>query len=252
MDSNACQSQSQVTVAVYGLPNIVAGSDTGFCQSSSIVICAAGGTNYAWSPSFGVSDTTVACPTFGPTSTTTYTVMGTDANGCSNIDSVTLSLFPLPSIPVITANFSVLSSTPATTYQWYYNSNPIGGATNQSHTATQNGTYYVVITDTNGCSAFSATYTINDVGVGEIIVFGEMSMYPSPNNGTFVLMTDLNHQSALLEMISVTGQLVYNEQLEADGYIRKEMNPGVDDGSYIVRITLNDGTVKLGRVVIAQ
>lgn len=251
-DTNTCQSQSQVTVAVYGLPNIIAGNDTGFCQSSSITICATGGTNYAWSPSFGVSDTTLACPTFGPTSTQTYVVTGTDVNGCANVDSVILSLFPLPSVPVISQNVQVLTSTSAATYQWYFNSNPIPGATSQSYTPTANGTYYVIITDTNGCSAFSSTYSMADVGMNEIVLDGGLSMYPNPNSGTFYIVTDLNDQAASLEMISITGQVVYNEQLEADGFIRKEMNAGVEDGSYIVRITLNDGTVKLGRVVISH
>jgi hypothetical protein len=237
---------------VFSLPVVVAGNDTGFCQSSSIVMCANGAINYAWSPSFGVSDTTIACPTFGPTSSTTYTVTGTDANGCSAADSVTLSLFPLPSVPVISQNVQTLTSTPATTYQWYFNNNPLPGETNQSYVPTQNGTYYVVITDTNGCQAFSSTYSMADVGVQELLARDDMSLYPNPNSGTFFITTDLNHQAAMLEMISVSGQLVYSEQLEADGFIRKELNAGVEDGSYIVRVTLNDGTVKMGRVVIAR
>jgi hypothetical protein len=251
-DSNSCSAQSQVTVAVYGLPLITAGNDTGFCQSTSIMICATGGTSYSWAPNFGVSDTTIACPTFGPTSTTTYTVIGTDANGCSSSDSVTLSLFPLPSVPVISQNIAVLTSTSAATYQWYFNSSLIPGATGQSYTPTQNGQYYVVITDTNGCSAFSSTITMADVGMNEFNINGGLSLYPNPTIGTFFVATDLNHQSASLEMISVTGQIVYSEQLEADGFIRKEMNTHLDNGSYLVRITLADGTVKLGRVSISE
>lgn len=251
-DTNTCQSQSQVTVTVFALPTIVAGNDTGFCQSSSIMVCATGGINYAWAPSFGVSDTTIACPTFGPTSSTTYTVTGTDVNGCSSTDTVTLFLFPLPSVPVISQNVQVLTSTPATAYQWYYNNSPIPGATGQSHTPTQNGTYYVVITDTNGCSAFSSTYTMADVGISETVLQGGISLYPSPNNGTFFIATDLHQQSALLEMIAMTGQVVYSEQLEADGAIRKELNAGVEDGSYLVRVTLSDGTMKFGRVVVSH
>jgi hypothetical protein len=116
-DTNTCSSQSQVTVQVFGLPNIYADNDTGFCQSSTVQLCAYGGVQYAWSPSFGVSDTTVACPTFGPTSNTTYTVTGTDANGCSGTDSVLVYLYPLPSVPLISQNIAVLTSTPAATYQ---------------------------------------------------------------------------------------------------------------------------------------
>src|SRR6202008_3771632 len=111
-------------------------------------------------PAFGLSDTTIACPTAGPTSSTTYIVFGTDANGCVNSDTVSMSLFPLPSIPVISRNVAVLTSTSASTYQWYFNSAIIPGATNQTYTPTANGNYYVVITDTNGCTAFSAVYNM--------------------------------------------------------------------------------------------
>lgn len=251
-DTNTCQSQSQVTVSVYGLPNIYAGPDTGFCQSTSIQMCATGGVQYAWSPSFGVSDTTIACPTFGPTSSVTYTVTGTDANGCSSSDSVMLYLFPPPSIPVISQNLSVLTSTPAATYQWYYNSSPIAGATNQSHTATQNGTYYVVITDTNGCSAFSSTFTINDVGISEMNSQNQLNIYPNPNDGWFLLFVDLDGQSAVLDVADVTGRVVYTEALTASDSYFKQMSLEMADGSYLIRITRDDGTVQSGRVVIAR
>ncbi|HTF06281.1 MAG TPA: T9SS type A sorting domain-containing protein, partial [Bacteroidia bacterium] len=251
-DTNTCSSQSQVTVTVFANPIITAGADTGFCQSTSIVMCATGGTAYAWAPSFGVSDTTIACPTFGPTSSTTYTVTGTDANGCTDSDTVSLSLFSPPSVPVISQNVAVLTSTSAASYQWFLNGNPIPGETNQSYTPTQNGSYYVQISDSNGCVAFSGTFVLNDVGVFESFGESQMTLYPNPNSGTFFIATDLKHQAASLEIISLAGQLVYSEQLEADGVIRKELNAGLEDGSYLVRITLEDGTVKLARVVISM
>lgn len=251
-DTNTCSSQSQVSISVFALPNIVAGADTGFCQSSSIVMCAAGGVQYAWSPSFGVSDTTIACPTFGPTSSTTYTVTGVDTNGCASTDSVTLFLFPQPSVPVISQNVQTLTSTSATTYQWYYNGNPIAGATSQSYVPTQNGTYYVMITDTNGCGSFSGNFVMNDVSINEIQSDGEMTIYPNPNNGTFMIVADLRGQSAMLEVLSLTGQLVYAESLPGNASSRKEMNTTLDNGSYFVRITRNDGSVLTGRVVISH
>lgn len=252
VDTNTCSSQSQVTVSVYGLPTIFAGSDTGFCQSTSIQLCALGGVQYAWSPSFGVSDTTLACPTFGPTSSTTYTVTALDANGCAGSDSVTVFLFPAPSVPVITMNIPNLTSTAASTYQWYFNTNPIGGATNQTYTPTQNGTYYVEVTDTNGCVSFSGTFTLNDVGIGETFSSNGLTLYPNPNHGSFIIETDLVGQAATFEILSVNGQLVYAETFAANGLLRKEINTQLENGSYFVRVTLADGTLKIGRVIIAD
>jgi N-acetylneuraminic acid mutarotase len=45
---------------------------------------------YYWSPSTGLSSATVANPTAIPSSTTTYEVTVTDANGCTAIDEVTV------------------------------------------------------------------------------------------------------------------------------------------------------------------
>lgn len=64
-----------------------------------------------------------------------------------------------PAIPVITNNANVLSSTAATTYQWYMNGQKINGATSINYTATKNGIYVVRITDNNGCVyRYSAGY----------------------------------------------------------------------------------------------
>ena len=46
------------------------------------------------------------------------------------------------------------------TYQWRLNGNNIGGATNYNYTATQAGSYRVLVTKTGGCSALSQTVTV--------------------------------------------------------------------------------------------
>lgn len=56
-----------------------------------------------------------------------------------------------PSIPTISVSNGTLSSTSATTYQWYLNGDAISGATSQTYTPTASGKYVVRITDANGC-----------------------------------------------------------------------------------------------------
>jgi uncharacterized delta-60 repeat protein len=250
-DTNTCNSQSQVTVTVYGNPIINAGADTGFCQSTSIQMCATGGVTYAWAPNFGVSDTTIACPAFGPTSSVTYTVTGTDANGCSSNDTVTLSLYPPPSVPVISQSLSVLTSTSAFSYQWFYNSSPINGATSQSYTATQNGTYYVQIADSNGCTAFSSTYSINDVGVEEQVTSGSLKLYPNPNSGNFIVESTTELSGSTLKIVSVTGQTVFEETISHSGFTHS-VAAVLNSGSYIVSVTSVAGEVRNIRIIITN
>jgi Secretion system C-terminal sorting domain/Beta-propeller repeat len=250
-DTNTCSSQSQITVTVFSNPTITAGADTGFCQSTSIQMCASGGANYAWAPNFGVSDSTIACPTFGPTSSTTYTVTGTDANGCSGADTITLSLYPPPSVPVISQSMSVLTSTPAFSYQWFYNSSPINGATSQSYTATQNGTYYVQIADSNGCTAFSATFSINDVGIASFELQSGIQLYPNPNEGEFTIHSAEELKGSILEIYNIAGAAVYSEKINQSGNYYT-VNVGFDSGTYLVRITNANGEIRMCRMMITH
>jgi uncharacterized delta-60 repeat protein len=245
----ACSSQSTIVVTVMPLPVISAGSDTGLCVSSTVQICATGGATYAWGPAFGLSDTTIACPVAGPTSNTTYTVTGTDANGCVSSDTISIFLYPAPSVPVITQNLSVLTSTAASTYQWYFNSNPIGGATMQNYTPTQNGNYFVVVTDSNGCSAFSSTYIMNDVGIAETME-GGMKIFPNPNNGSFTLVTSQQGMSATLTVFDVAGKRILDRPLAATGNSEQALKLDVDAGIYFVQVILADGTLFRERIVV--
>lgn len=78
-----------------------AGADTSFCAGASVGLSASGsyGTapfTYSWSPTTGLSSSTVANPTASPASTTTYTVTVTDARGCSASDEVVVTVNELP------------------------------------------------------------------------------------------------------------------------------------------------------------
>lgn len=53
------------------------------CQGASAVLTASGGTTYSWTPTTNLDNTSGATVTANPSTTTPYTVTGTDANGCS-------------------------------------------------------------------------------------------------------------------------------------------------------------------------
>ncbi|HTL81754.1 MAG TPA: T9SS type A sorting domain-containing protein [Bacteroidia bacterium] len=249
-NGTGCSSLSSQTVTVNNLPTISTGNDFFMCQSTQTQMCATGGVSYAWSPNFGISDTTVACPMFGPTSSTTYIVYGTDANGCVNSDTITIGLYPPPSIPVITRNIAVLSCTSASTYQWYLNGNPINGATSQNYTPTQNGNYYVVITDANGCSATSAVYNMNDVSVQQIEANDGLTLYPNPNHGVFTVSFDQRGLNASLIITDIAGQTIMKKDLAASSAFNHELSLDVPAGVYFLNVNFEDGTKLIRRIVI--
>jgi len=93
----------QLNVQIVPLPTIDAGANVAICAGSPTTLTATGAATYAWSPATALSAVTGASVTATPASTITYTVTGTDANGCVNTDDVTVTVNPVPTISVTTA-----------------------------------------------------------------------------------------------------------------------------------------------------
>jgi len=82
-----------VRVTVRELPNVQASKSNDItCQQRQSRLRAQGANTYTWSPATALNQTNIPNPTANPTNQTTYTVTGTDANGCSNTDSVTINV----------------------------------------------------------------------------------------------------------------------------------------------------------------
>ncbi len=116
-----------------------------------------------------------------------------------------------PDQPKITINGSELSSTPATTYQWYLNGVLINGATSQTYTPAKNGKYVVRITDSKGCvymySAGVAYKGITGISVNELEE--KMNFYPNPTTGILTIdNSQLYGADYEIRIIDPVGKLV--------------------------------------------
>lgn len=90
----------QIVLPVF-VSNSSISNDTSICIGNSAQINATGGGTYLWTPTTGLSDPTIANPIATPDSTTLYTVEITSVNGCIKHDSVLVSVYYTPPIPVI-------------------------------------------------------------------------------------------------------------------------------------------------------
>ena len=68
---------------------------------------ASGAVDYEWSPLQGLSDPGIADPECTVDENTTYTVTGTDANGCVNTDDVFISVNYLPDVDAIASPYTI-------------------------------------------------------------------------------------------------------------------------------------------------
>jgi hypothetical protein len=119
-DANNCSNTDEVQITVNSLPVINAGEDQTVCTGVSVSLNASGGINYQWNNGVtnGIS--------FIPTATQNYIATGSDINGCSNSDTVlvtvidctgmeeqddvTVSVYPNPIQDVLHFNFNQVIS----------------------------------------------------------------------------------------------------------------------------------------------
>lgn len=100
-DNRGCTDTLSATVPLFSLPDIDAGTSDTVCKGSGITLTASGAQTYVWSPAYNLSCDRCAATIASPGTDTTYTVVGTDANGCIGKDSVSVTV--IQHIPVSAA-----------------------------------------------------------------------------------------------------------------------------------------------------
>lgn len=177
-DANGCTDSIFNTVTVLPQPTVTATADApGVCPTFSTDVHATGALNYVWSPAATMATPNSANSTVTPNVTTTYQVIGTDVNGCSDTDDVTVMIYDLPSVnfsaPVsngcspVTVNLQDLSAIATGTIDqliWNIETMGTSNASSPSYTFATPGSYDVslVAVSNNGCTdTMSITDFIN-------------------------------------------------------------------------------------------
>ena len=169
VSSGNCSSTASVTITVNPLPTATAGSGVAICNGSSTTLNASGGTGFSWSPASGLSSTTVSNPSATPSATTIYVVTVTDANGCSDTASVTVTINQPPNatagsnVTICNGSNTALAAGGGTTYSWAPSSSlSSSSGANVTANPTNTTTYTVFVTDANGCTdTAQVTVTVN-------------------------------------------------------------------------------------------
>ncbi|HYV93063.1 MAG TPA: YCF48-related protein [Chitinophagales bacterium] len=112
------------------------------------------------------------------------------------------------SVPAITFDGILLTSSLATTYQWRISGSLIGGATNQSYTPVVNGIYTVDVTNEWGCEATSLPYNLIAVGVDELNENAKLEIFPNPVLMTATIIVYGNSSQHDLTISNVQGKIL--------------------------------------------
>ena len=94
--AESCRDTAQIIVTVNALTTVEAGLDVSICAGASIELNASGATVYLWTPADSITDINIANPFVYPSNTTEYIVTGADGLGCTDADSIIVTVNPLP------------------------------------------------------------------------------------------------------------------------------------------------------------
>ncbi len=166
--------------------------------------------------------------------------------GCDSILNITLAITIVDTLLMQNGNTFTAHAAGAI-YQWIDcgNGSLINGATAQNYTATQNGSYALIINQ-NNCTDTSACVSVNLVGI-QTAAFSEtgIQLYPNPNRGHFIIA--LNN-STQISIDNTFGKTIFNELVPAG---KKEFDLSIyPKGIYLLKATNNNTIQQMLKIVI--
>ncbi|MFT6962152.1 MAG: gliding motility-associated-like protein [Flammeovirgaceae bacterium] len=165
-DSLTCQQSTFAVDTITVFPaDFSAMGDASLCVSESAQLSASGGDSYTWSPSLGLTDSTISNPIATPDTTTNYTILVQTDKGCEETFDIRVQVNPVnakfdttfteacarfPNLRVITESQSI-----SQTYTWTLNGNPYNPPNNNDFEVDlpAEGNYILILEmENNGCT----------------------------------------------------------------------------------------------------
>lgn len=251
-DPAACASSVAFAITAPAPVDIVASNDTAICSGSAVLLQAnaSGGTpgySVVWSPSG---------PAVAPTTTSTYTVTATDANGClSPVDSVVVTVHP----PVLVAfansaaegceTWCVMftDDTPGSTASaWSFGDGSTGSGGAVQHCYTDDGLYSATLTstDANGCTGTITQQDLVNVLASPVAGFQPLPPVAIISNPSFLFLDGSSGASTWAWDLG-----------DPDASSSTEASPGFtysDVGCYTVEqiVTSNEGCMDTASAIV--
>jgi len=179
IDSNNCRGRGFLTVFVLDPPTPIFNPVTDICIGDTAQLSVSGGINYSWSPSLGLSSSSISNPKAFPTTNTDYTVRVSIGN-CADTIQLRVNVNPLPianagNDTTVCRNTNILlNASGGNNYSWSP-ANTLNNANIANPTANITATTSYIVTVTNGIGCFDIdTVLINSVDPLSIIASNDV------------------------------------------------------------------------------
>lgn len=263
-DTLGCNASDSVTVNFYNLPLVETINDITICRSDTVFLFVTGAENYIWIPGIYLSTDTGSLSFSIPLNSVAYIVTGTDNNGCSSTDTVTITV---SDAPVSEFNYAIdvtcdgvvlrtdnLSSN-ADDYLWSFGDGTSSTENNPQHIYNGSGLYEVVLTaSVPGCSDTTGRY----IEIPEAISIDSVANVFTPNgdgvNDCFELSIQPEYVNCYeMKIMNRWGQTVFNKDRNAACWNGRNNNTGKEEpeGTYFYLLDFGKqtfrGAVQLSR-----
>jgi hypothetical protein len=169
--------------------------------------------------------------------TATFTLY--NSTGCDSVVSLNLTIFHVSDSATLNG-VTISANNLNASYQWLDCNNsfaPIAGETDQSYTATQNGSYSVELTE-NGCTDTSACIAITTYGVIENTFGDKFIIYPNPTDGNFSIDLGNVYQNTTISIFDIDGKLIKTMSFQQTQIAN--MSVAAPAGVYLVKVSSGD------------
>jgi hypothetical protein len=190
-DVNDCVNTASISIIVNATPTVqINASQLAICPNETATLTLSGASTYTWTDNSNNTTYTVS-----PTANTTYSVMGSDANGCIGNSVITITAHASPTLSISPSSSVICSGTSALlnasgalTYSW---TNGPSAAT-YSISPAANTTYTVEGTDNNNCKSIgiitvsvNITPTISIATISNTICAGQSATLTASGASTY-------------------------------------------------------------------
>ncbi|HTF05524.1 MAG TPA: T9SS type A sorting domain-containing protein [Bacteroidia bacterium] len=244
-DVSGCSGTDTMVATINTVPTVALGSDITQCGGTVTLDAQNAGSIYLWNE--GTTTQTLVASSSG-----TYSVVVTDANGCSSSDEIAVTINTIP---------TVTGSAPSGTVCVADGASPLTGTPSGGTWAGPGvmgsmfdpgmaglGTHQLIYdyTDANGCSASDTISIFVDVctGIETPVSNGMFDVYPNPNSGTFSVQFVAPATNVVITITDLAGRTVYTSNttdVAAGTMIPVELT-GVSNGVYMMEVRSGENT----------
>lgn len=209
-----CIASDSIDIIINPNPIINLGNDSSYCNN--VILDAGAGYTYLW-------NNLSTGQTLNVTTTNQYSVIVSDTNNCSGTDTISITIFNLPTVIGIATPNTVCSGdtinfqgSGATSYAWS------GGVINGLNPVTIGGNYIITGTDVNNCSnSDTVLITVN----------------PLPTVNFNFTVDSICSSSGILPL---SGGSPSGGNYSGLGVSSNTFNPSIGAGSYVITYTYTD------------